>query len=341
MILSGDIGGTNTSIGLFRMEKGALKEKYSGTFETRDYSGLQTLIKDFLDKTRGHPREIAIACFGVAGPVTKNSVKPTNLPSWEAITGDEVAQKTGLSRVMLLNDLVAMAYGISALGEEDIATLHAGEEEPGGNRVLLAAGTGLGMALLPEGWETSLPIWSEGGHMDFAPRDDKEIDLLKFLQQRKFLKDTSGTHVSVERVVSGAGLKNIYDYLVQRNFATKDPAVPHEIKCSDAPQVISKAALEGRSALCTEALRMFVAAYGAAAGNLALVSTARGGVYLGGGIAPHVFKKRTHIDDAFEAAFLDKGRFRSFLEKVPVRVILNTQTVTLGAAHYAAQLIDF
>jgi len=341
VILSGDIGGTKTSIGLFRMEQGTLKEEYSDTFATRDYSGLQTLIKDFLDKTREHGREIAIACFGVAGAVAQNSVKPTNLPCWQTITGHEVAQKTGLSRVMLINDLVAMACGISVLGEEDLATLHAGEEEPGGNRVLLAAGTGLGMALLPEGWETSLPISSEGGHMDFAPRDDKEIDLLKFLQQQKFLRDASGNHVSIERVVSGAGLKNIYDYLVKNNLGTEDPAVMHDIRRSDAPQVISKAALEGRSALCTEALRMFVAAYGAAAGSLALVGTARGGVYLGGGIAPHVFKKLKHIDEAFEAAFLDKGRFRSFLEKVPVRVILNTQTAMLGAAQYGARLIDF
>jgi len=341
MILSGDIGGTKTNISLFRIEKGALKEEYSDTCATRAYPGLQILIKDFLDKTPEHGREIAVACFGVAGPVTQNRAKPTNVPHWETIAGDEVAQKTGLSRVMLLNDLVAMACGISALGEEDLATLHAGTEEPGGNRVLLAAGTGLGMALLPGGWEASLPISSEGGHMDFAPRDDKEIDLLRFLQQQKFLKDASGNHVSIERVVSGAGLKNIYDYLVKKNFALEDPAVMHEIRRSEPPQVISKAALEGRSALCTEALRMFVAAYGAAAGNLALVGTARGGVYLGGGIAPHVFKKLTYLDDAFEAAFLDKGRFRSFLEKVPVRVILNTQTAVLGAAHYAARFIDF
>lgn len=341
MILSGDIGGTKTRIGLFRMEKDALKEEYSDTFATRDYSGLQTLIKDFFDKTGEHGSEIAIACFGVAGAVTQNSVKPTNVPSWETVTGDEVAQKTGLTRVVLLNDLVAMACGISALGKEDLATLHAGTEEPGGNRVLLAAGTGLGMALLPGGWETSLPISSEGGHMDFAPRDDKEIDLLKFLQQQKFLKDASGNHVSIERVVSGAGLKNIYDYLVKKNVAIEDPAVMHEIRRSDAPQAISKAALEGRSALCAEALKIFVAAYGAAAGNLALIGTARGGVYLGGGIAPQVFKKLVQIDDAFEAAFLDKGRFRSFLEKVPVRVILNTRTAMLGAAQYGARLIDF
>lgn len=211
-------------------------------------------------------------------------------------------------------------------------TLHSGDATSWGNAALIAAGTGLGMALLLPGQGIRLPMPSEGGHMDFAPRNDEEIGLLQFLQGR------FGRHVSIERVVSGTGLRNIYEYLVAADFAAEDPALRRELQCSEAPaRLISEAALAGRSRLCMKALDMFVAAYGAAAGNLALLGMAVDGVYLGGGIAPQILPKLT--EGLFMEAFLDKGRFRSLLERIPVRVILKTETAMLGAAYHAARIL--
>lgn len=341
-ILAGDIGGTKTNMGLFRMEEGVLNKEPSRiiTYASKEYRGLPEIIQAWLEKNSDiSAKNIDIACFGVAGPVIKNSIKATNLP-WELVTGGEVAQKTGMTRVILINDLVAMASGVNDLTEGDLKTLHAGAKgAPGSNCVVLAAGTGLDMVLLPGGKKGCPPIASEGSHMDFAPRNDEEMRLFDFLQHKDFIQKESGGHLSIERVVSGVGLKSIYDCLVEQGSGStgKDQDVMREITCSaDPPRDISKAAIEGRSPLCTQALKMFAAAYGAAAGNLALVATARGGVYLGGGIAPRIFKQLKAIDDAFVKAFLDKGRFRSFLEEVPIRVIQNTQAAMLGAACYAS-----
>lgn len=336
MILSGDIGATKTNIGLFSIEKGILDQKRLETLISSDYDGLVELINVFLNnpatRTVIHANggQIGLACFGVAGPVHQNSVELTNLP-WKSVIGDELAQKTGLPRVVLINDLIAMAWGINASGKKDFTALHPGKETPGENRALLAAGTGLGMALLPGG--DTPPVPSEGGHMDFAARNDDEIGLFNFLVQR------FGGHVSLERVVSGAGLRNIYDYIVEKGTEYENPDVRREMTCSDPARVISRAAIEGRCPLCMKALNMFAAAYGAAAGNLALVGTARSGVYLGGGMTPEIFAKLARIDNAFKEAFLDKGRFRAFLEEVPVRLIRNTEIAVLGAAYHATRLV--
>jgi glucokinase len=351
MILCGDIGATKTQMGLYRYRDDTLELEHSSAFTSSAYAGLTEIIEAFLAEA---PAErIEIACFGVAGPVIQDSVEATNLP-WR-ITGHRVAQEKGLARVVLINDLVAMAWGINALGEASLASIHAGDAIPAGNdalpptphpspltlhsgdatswgnAALIAAGTGLGMALLLPEQGIRLPMPSEGGHMDFAPRNDEEIGLLQFLQGR------FGRHVSIERVVSGMGLRNIYEYLVAADFAAEDPALRRELQCSDPARLISEAALAGRSRLCMKALDMFVAAYGAAAGNLALVGMAVGGVYLGGGIAPQILPKLT--EGLFMEAFLDKGRFHSLLERIPVRVILKTETAMLGAAYYAARIL--
>lgn len=328
MILCGDIGATKTQMGLYRYRDDTLELEHSSAFTSSAYAGLTEIIEIFLAEA---PAErIEIACFGVAGPVIQDRVEATNLP-WR-ITGHKVAQEKGLARVVLINDLVAMAWGINALGEASLATVHAGDATSWGNAALIAAGTGLGMALLLPEQGIRLPMPSEGGHMDFAPRNDEEISLLQFLQGR------FGRHVSIERVVSGMGLRNIYEYLVAAGFAAEDLAIRRELKCSEAPaRLISEAALAGRSHLCMKALDMFVAAYGAAAGNLALVGMAVGGVYLGGGIAPQILPKLT--EGLFMEAFLDKGRFRSLLERIPVRVILKTETAMLGAAYHAARIL--
>jgi glucokinase len=352
MILCGDIGATKTQMGLYRYRDDTLELEHSSAFTSSAYAGLTEIIEIFLAEA---PAErIEIACFGVAGPVIQDRVEATNLP-WQ-ITGHKVAQEKGLARVVLINDLVAMAWGINALGEASLVTIHSGGATPvdndalrltphsspltlhsddatsWDNAVLIAAGTGLGMALLLPGQGIRLPMPSEGGHMDFAPRNDEEISLLQFLQGR------FGRHVSIERVVSGMGLRNIYEYLVAAGFAAEDPAIRRELQCSEAPaRLISEAALAGRSRLCMKALDMFVAAYGAAAGNLALVGMAVGGVYLGGGIAPQILPKLT--EGLFMEAFLDKGRFRSLLERIPVRVILKPETPMLGAAYHAARIL--
>lgn len=345
MILCGDIGATKTQMGLYRYRDDTLELEHSSAFTSSAYAGLTAIIEAFL--AQAPAERVEIACFGVAGPVIQDRVEATNLP-WQ-ITGHKVAQEKGLARVVLINDLVAMAWGINALGEASLATVHSGDATPvdndaspltvhsgdatsWGNAALIAAGTGLGMALLLPGQGIRLPMPSEGGHMDFAPRNDEEIGLLQFLQGR------FGRHVSIERVVSGMGLRNIYEYLVAANFAAEDPALRRELQCSEAPaRLISEAALAGRSRLCMKALDMFVAAYGAAAGNLALVGMAVGGVYLGGGIAPQILPKLT--EGLFMEAFLDKGRFRSLLERIPVRVILKTETAMLGAAYHAARIL--
>lgn len=352
MILCGDIGATKTQMGLYRYRDDTLELEHSSAFTSSAYAGLAEIIEAFL--AQAPAERVEIACFGVAGPVIQDRVEATNLP-WQ-ITGHKVAQEKGLARVVLINDLVAMAWGINALGEASLATvhsgdvtsadndallltphpspltLHAGDATSWGNAALIAAGTGLGMALLLPGQGIRLPMPSEGGHMDFAPRNDEEIGLLQFLQGR------FGRHVSIERVVSGMGLRNIYEYLVAANFAAEDPALRRELQCSEAPaRLISEAALTGRSRLCMKALDMFVAAYGAAAGNLALLGMAVDGVYLGGGIAPQILPKLT--EGLFMEAFLDKGRFRSLLERIPVRVILKTETAMLGAAYHAARIL--
>ncbi|MDQ3960489.1 MAG: glucokinase, partial [Pseudomonadota bacterium] len=269
MILCGDIGATKTQMGLYRYRDDTLELEHSSAFTSSAYAGLTEIIEIFLAEA---PAErIEIACFGVAGPVIQDRVEATNLP-WR-ITGHKVAQEKGLARVVLINDLVAMAWGINALGEASLATIHSGDATPvdndaspltphpsplslhfgdatsWGNAALIGAGTGLGMALLLPGQGIRLPMPSEGGHMDFAPRNDEEISLLQFLQGR------FGRHVSIERVVSGMGLRNIYEYLVAAGFAAEDLAIRRELQCSEAPaRLISEAALAGRSHLCMKAL---------------------------------------------------------------------------------------
>jgi len=236
--------------------------------------------------------------------------------------------------VVLINDLVATAEGIPLLAQDELAILHRGG--PGtagaGNLALIAAGTGLGMALMPRTGGAWVPIPSEGGHMDFAPRDEDEAGLLFYLKER------FGGHVSVERVVSGPGLFNLYQYVRDRSGQPENPRVREALEQGDDPaRVIGEAALSEACNLCSRAVGMFVSAYGASAGNLALVGTATGGVYLGGGIAPKLLPRLQ--DGAFLRAFFDKGRFRGFLEAVPVRVILNDRAALLGAARRAASLL--
>ena len=330
MILGGDVGGTKTNLGLFESADGRLRLVRSDKLVSAEFPSLAALAQRFLREHPGAPVEAA--CFGVPGPVVGNRARTPNL-AWE-IDGARIAAETGIPRILLVNDLVATAEGIPLLDEDELAVLYRGAPEgpaPEGNRALIAAGTGLGMALLPRIGGRWVPVPSEGGHADFAPRNEEEIGLLRYLRERF-------GRVSVERVVAGPGLFNVYNYLRDSQYGPESPHVRDALAHGKDPaRVIGEAALAepGRSCgLCSKALEMFVAAYGAAAGNLALTGTATGGVYLGGGIAPKILPRLT--DGLFLQTFLAKGRFVPYLERIPVRVILNDRAAMLGAAWLAA-----
>lgn len=321
MILAGDVGGTKTNLALYEpTADGPPRLLRAAQFASADYPGLGPILAEFLAGERG----VTAAGFGIPGPVLDNRAETTNLP-W-LVDGAALARAAGIGRVELLNDLVATAYGLPLLGREELTVLHPGEPEPDGTLALIAAGTGLGMSLLPAGCR---PLASEGGHMDFAPRTDEEAAVWRRLRARY------GGHVSVERVVSGPGLRAVYEALRDEGLGaeTREVAAALADPEGDATPVIAEAAQAGRCALCARALDLWVEAYGAAAGNLALVGLATGGVYVGGGIAPKLLPKLA--DGTFVGAFLDKGRFRDLLERVPVWVVLNEETAVLGAARWA------
>jgi glucokinase len=322
MILAGDIGGTKTNLGLLRVEGGALRSVEQKSFPSRRYSSLESIVAEFLEAAGRPP--IASACFGVAGPVVEGHSVTPNLP-W-IIEAMSLASDLKLDSIGLINDLEATAYGIAELKPEEFATLNKGTPETG-NAALVAAGTGFGNASLFWDGDRHAPSASEGGHIDFAPRDQLEINLLKYLMNQH-------GHVSVERVLSGPGLFNIYDFLRNTGYARESPGVVERFKQQDPSSVISAAALAGECEMCEKALDMFASIYGAAAGNVALLLKAIAGVYVGGGIAPKILEKLR--DGTFMKAFLDKGRLAQLLKDIPVLVILNDKTALLGAARVAA-----
>ena len=320
MILAGDVGGTKIALGLYRREgdggDAGVKRERSETFASDEFTGLAEVVRAFLRHAGSRAEDVESACFGVAGPVLDNVTRTPNL-AWE-IDGFALAADTELPRVLLINDLVATAEGMLALPPEQLATLQAGEPDPRGNAVLLAAGTGLGMALLPRipvaGGDTGgeagrlFPVATEGGHQDFAPRDERELALQATLAKRY-------GRVSVERVVSGPGLVAIYEHLRAAGEAPEDPEVRDRIERTDPGSAISRAALEQGDPLAAAALDLFVSAYGAAAGNLALVGFATAGVYVGGGIAPKILARLQH--GPFLDSFRAKGRFRELWSACP------------------------
>jgi glucokinase len=330
VVLAGDIGGTKSNLGIFAVTEGMPRLLRGETYPSADYASLDALLREFLGDDA---REIRAACFGVPGLVIENRASVTNLP-W-VLDGGAISSLVGGHSVVLINDLVATAEGVPLLAPDELAVLHPGG--PGaagsGNLALIAAGTGLGMALLPRTASGWMPVPSEGGHMDFAPRNEEETGLLFYL------RELFGDHVSIERVVSGPGLFNIYRYLRDRAGHAESPEMGEALETEDDPtRAIGEAALsEAPDPLASRAVGLFISAYGAVAGNLALVGTATGGLYVGGGIAPKLLPRLQ--DGNFLRAFLNKGRFREFLETVPVRVILNERAALLGAAHHAAALL--
>ncbi|MDJ0852114.1 MAG: glucokinase [Myxococcota bacterium] len=329
MILAGDIGGTKTVLTLYEQTAGGLRSERTERYPSADFGGLPEVVDRFLGEA-GAPG-VEAAGFGIAGPVIAGRAVTTNLP-WKDVEASELARHLGLESVVLLNDLAAAAYGMLVLPDEDLVQLNPGvEADRGANMAVVAAGTGLGEALLIWDGERHIAVATEGGHVDFPPRNEEEIELLRFLQREL-------GRVSSERILAGPGLHNVYRFVREHVVGEPEPDWLRERMAQEDPSaVVSSVALEKRDAGCVRALELFVRLYGAEAGNMALKVLAVGGVFVGGGIAPKILPALQTGD--FLEAFLAKGRFRELLEQIPVRVATNSAAPLLGAAHQAAGLL--
>jgi glucokinase len=321
MILAGDVGGTKVHLALYDFTDGKLKYTRDERFAAKEFGGLEEIVKQFLGAEK-----VTAACFGVPGPVRAGRLRLTNLP-W-TLDSQELATNLGIQHVFLINDLEANGYGIAELSADQIYTLSEGDASQTGNRALIAAGTGLGEGFLAWNGRTHVPYPSEGGHVDYAPRNENEIDLLRFLKQKY------NGRISFERVVSGMGLTNIYEFLRDVRGVDEPAWLAEKIAAApDVNAVITEMGLAAKSELCEKTLDMFVSAYGAEAGNLSLKVLSVGGLYVGGGIAPRLLEKLK--DGTFMKAFTDKGRLSQLLINMPVRIILESRAALMGAAAYA------
>lgn len=321
MILAGDIGGTKTRLAAFDANGSRRTPQFIELYPSSRYSSLEEIVSLFLKTYR---IKIEVAAFGFAGTVRQGQAVATNLP-W-ILNVKDLAGSLKIDNVWLINDLEANAYGIEVLPEEDFCTINLGDPDDRGNAGLISAGTGLGEAGLFFDGKRLQPFPSEGGHCDFAPKDDEQFELLNYLQARY-------GNVSWERVLSGTGLFNIYTFLRDTGRGKEPDWLAAEILEGDSAASISRAALAGTSELCDKALTMFISFYGAEAGNLALKLMATAGIYIGGGIAPKIVERMKA--PLFMEAFAAKGRLERVLRRIPVRIILNDMTALLGAAQYA------
>lgn len=327
MLLAGDIGGTKTLLGLFEGGGDRPRPLVVREYATLDFDSLDDLTQVFLEDTRASAAVTAV-CLGVAGPVTGLFARLTNVP-W-LVDASILADRLGDCPVHLLNDLEAMAHAVPVLEPEEIAVLQEGVAVPGGNAALIAAGTGLGEALLHNVDGRFVPSASEGGHADFAARTPRELALVEHLT-------SIYGRVDNDRVISGPGLVNIFRFthgVTGTGLACR--TIGAGVDNGELPAAISACALSGRCEQCVEALEMFVDAYGAEAGNLALRSVATAGVYIGGGIAPKVLPALEN--GLFLDAFRGKAPLVDLLRTLPVSVILNPAAGLLGAAVRAASL---
>jgi glucokinase len=320
-VLSGDIGGTKTRLAIVEVGADGVHVERECEFASRQFASFEALLTGFLKECET-PQ---LAAFGIAGPVLGKSVRTTNLPWF--IDAEVLQKRFGFGHCVLLNDLAAMACGLPALGTDELLTLQAGEPGAHGNAAVIAAGTGLGEAGLFWDGKRHHAFATEGGHSSFSPQDEVEIELLRYLQRRY-------PHVSWERVVSGMGLLDLHDFLRQYRKAPAPAWLAEEMRAGDAAAAIARAALHGSDEICSETLQRFVRLYGAEAGNLALKTMSRGGLFVGGGIAPRILPLLQTGE--FLQAFLHKGRMRHVLEAMPVRVILSERAALLGPALYAA-----
>ena len=328
LILAGDIGGTKSNLAILSAVGDRLNIKRNHRFPSADYPSLNAIIQEFLENEKGH---IPAACFGVPGPVRYGRAKPTNL-NW-GVDAAEIEREFLIPQVSILNDLEANAHGIDELSPTDLDVIQEGPPEPGGNRCVVSPGTGLGEGgLYWDGKRKKYRVWAcEGGHTDFAPRNEVEIALLEYLIKQY-------GHVSCERVVSGMGAENIYKFLRDTGRGEELPEVASEMKTRKAGYVITKYADSGQCQMCVQTVDIFVSCFGAEAGNMALKTMATGGVYLGGGIPAKVLNPARSA--TFIKAFNDKGRLSGLMKTMPVKIVLNDQAALLGAASYALDRVN-
>jgi glucokinase len=321
MILAGDIGGTNARLAYFQPQNGSLELVSERIFPSREYSELGEIVCTFL---KDFPTRPEVACFGIAGPVRNGRVETSNLP-W-VIEQSRLAKQIQLPATILINDLEAGAWGIGGLTPQDMVPLNQVGRSTG-NQAVIAPGTGLGEAGLYWNGSQYEVFACEGGHCDFAPQGDLQIELLRFLTARF-------GHVSYERILSGPGLVNVYEFLREKKYAEEPAGFAEKLSRGDAAALISAAALSGSNPLAERALDLWVSVYGAEAGNVALKIMATGGIYLSGGISPKILSRLA--SPVFMTAFLDKGRLRPLVEAIPVHVVTNDKAGLLGAARCAA-----
>ncbi len=321
VVLAADIGGTKTDFALFQIQKGKLVSLKGQRFPTTDHQSFVEALHQFhTDKSL----KIDTACLGVAGPVDGDKVRGVNF-AWE-IDANKLEKELDIKRILLINDLQANAYGLSSVEEDDFIVLNKGENEKG-NAAIISPGTGLGEAGLYWDGTHYNPYATEGGHCNFSPTDELDMELWAFLM-KKF------DRVSWERVVSGQGIYNIYQFLRKRS-GEKEPAwLSQEFQKTDPPIAISTAALEKKDAVCTETLKLFVKYMSVEAAQLALKTKATGGIYIGGGIAPKILDLINKKE--FYENFINVGRMKHLLKDIPVKIVLNDQTALIGAAYYAA-----
>lgn len=339
LLLAGDIGGTKTILRLVEIsDSSELKTIFEETYHSGDFLDLVPMVQQFLVKANSPTPQKA--CFAIAGPVVNNTAKLTNL-AWFLDT-ERLAQELGIPLISLINDFAAVGYGIVGLSKQDILTLQVGKPKPEAPIGVIGAGTGLGQGFLIKQGNHYQVFPSEGGHADFAPRTELEFQLLKYLLDKHDIQ-----RVSVERVVSGLGIVAIYQFLRDRKHSTESPEIAQIVrtweqqagqaeKSVDPGAAIGKAAVQKCDRLSEQTLQLFIDAYGAEAGNLALKLLPYGGLYIAGGIAPKILPLIENSN--FLLNFSQKGRMRPLLEEIPVHIILNQQVGLIGAALCAARL---
>ena len=321
MILAGDVGGTKAELAIFD-DVHSRKIVKGERFLCKDYGSLEEIIQEFLSTKSA---EITHACFGIAGPIERNTCAATNLP-W-VIHGSSLANVIGIDHADLINDLEANAWGIKNLHEDELYTLAPGIKGREGNKALISVGTGLGEAGLFFDGKEHMPFACEGGHCDFSPIDEEEVEVWRYLK-KKFKR------VSFERILSGRGLANLYYFYVEEKGEKQVlKEIPKRMEEEDPAKVIYEYGSSGKCPICAKAIKMFISIYGSEAGNVALKFMATGGVYIGGGVAPKILESLK--EGSFLQAFKTKGRLSTLLATIRLEVILNPKTALLGAAEYA------
>ncbi len=319
IVLAGDIGATKTNLALFKVDGDSVAPMKEAQYKSQEFTSFTQIADDFLHEL-SLPESV---CIGVAGPVLNNRAKLTNL-LWD-IDGNEIAGHIGVKHVHLINDLEATAYGLAMLNEKDVAVIHVGNEAQIGNAAVIAPGTGLGEAGLYWDGNYYHPFATEGGHCDFAPRNEFDFELYTFLQ-KKF------SHVSWERLVCGPGIVNIYHFLRDEKKREEPDWLKEKYKNGDAAAIISQHVEQ--SEICKETMQLFIRYLAYESANLVLKLKATGGLFIGGGIAPQIVSLLEN--NVFYSSFYQSGRLNPLLEKVPIKIILNTKTALLGAVYFGA-----